>query len=424
MKKPKSKYTKIAITVVISAAILYAIMMVIDNIGLVYDNISSAVSFVLRILSPVLIGLLFAFLLHRPTEFFARVLQKCKFFIKRQRTAIVFGVFITFVLFIALITAFLYLLIPSVIQSISSIGRDLPGYANKVYNWGIELSKTKSVTQFLDYFNIKVTDAASINAFITESWAEITKLLQGLASAMLGFIVNTGRFLYNFVLGLFFTIYMLLYKKQIKNQIKLLSKAIFKSFYYKLAFTYRVANDMFYKFLSGKALCSIGVGIVTFLICAFGGFRYAALIGLILGVTNMIPVFGPFIGAIPAILLAMMTSPIYGLYMFIIIIVIQFVDANIAAPRVLGYALGINGFWVIFSIIIMGALFGIIGMLIAAPLFALIRILLKNWLVKRDKEYEKLEAAAEYNASLIRYYEWTSKKIKNNKNRSKKNAKL
>ncbi|MBT3318161.1 MAG: AI-2E family transporter [Clostridia bacterium] len=424
MKKPVSKHVKIAITVVISAAILYAIMMIINNIGLVYESVSSAVSFIARILTPVIIGFIFAFLLHRPAAIFARLLQKTKLFKTRPRGAGALGVLITFVLLLAFFAAFLYLLIPSIIQSISSLGIDLPKYAQNVYQWGIDMTKTPFVAQVLEFLDVQITDDNSIAALVTNSWGEITSVLQSATAAVFGFIVNTGRFLYNFVLGMVFAIYMLLFKNQIRNQINLISKAVFKKFYYKLAFTYKVADGMFFRFVAGKGLSSLAVGIITFAVCAIAGFKYAALISLIIAVTNMIPTFGPLIGAIPAVLLAMMTSPIYGLYMLIIIIAVQIIEGNILSPRILGDSLGINGFWILFSIIVMGALFGIVGMLIAAPLFGLLRILIKNWLFKRDKSYEKLEPALEYAASLERYHIWTSKKPKNKKNRSKKNAKL
>jgi len=422
MKKPKSKHVKIAFTVVISGAILYAIMTIIDNVGVVYESVSGAVSFIMRVLSPVIIGFIFAFLLHRPSSFFARLLQKIKFFKTRPKGASVLGVFITFVLMLAFFTAFLYLLIPSVIQSISSLGKDLPEYADNVYRWGIDMSKTQAGSQVLDFLGIEITNAESLTALITNSWSEVTTFLQSAAAAIFGFIINTGRLLYNFVLGMVFAVYMLLFKKQISRQLKLIFKAVLKGFYYKLAFAYKVADEMFYKFIAGKGISSIAVGVVTFAACAIGGFKYAALISLIIAVTNMIPTFGPLIGAVPAILLAMMTSPIYGLYMLIIIISVQVIEGNVLVPRILGDSLGINGFWILFSIIIMGSLFGVLGMFIAAPLFGLLRILIKNWLIKRGKAYEKRDPAEEYSASLSRYHEWTTKKIK--KIRRVKNAKL
>jgi predicted PurR-regulated permease PerM len=142
------------------------------------------------------------------------------------------------------------------------------------------------------------------------------------------------------------------------------------------------------------------------------GFRYSALISLIVAVTNMVPTFGPFIGAIPATLLGMMTEPIYGLYILIIIVVLQIIEGNIIGPRVLGASLGINGFWIIFSIIIMGGLFGVIGMLIAAPFFGMLRILIKNWVLRKETDGEKLNNAEQYDASMARYREWVAAKPK------------
>ena len=418
MKRPKSRYVKIAITVVISAAILYAVMSIIDNIGLVWQSISAAGSFIIKILTPVIIGFVVAFLLHRPSDFFARLLQKSKLFSKRRRLSVILGVFITFVLFLAFLTAFLYLLIPSFIDSIKSLSVDVPRYADDVYKWTLETAKTPVISSILDFLGVKIPDSQSVSELIVEYWTELTSLLQSATATAFGFVLDVGRFLYNFVLGMFFTVYMLLYRRHIKEQVKMLGKSVFKGFYYKLSFTYKVADDMFYKFIAGKGICSIAIGIATFIICAIMGFRYVPLISLIVAITNMIPTFGPFIGAIPATLLAVMTSPIYGLYMIIIIISLQIIEGNIIAPRILGSALGLNGFWIIFSIIIMGALFGLIGMLIAAPLFGLIRILLKNWIVKRDKDYEKLPPEEEYAASIQRYRQWTAKKIKSRRTKN------
>ena len=424
MKRPKSRYFKIAVTVVISAVILYAVMSIIDNIGLVYESVSVAFSFIIRVLSPVIIGFIIAFILHRPSDFFSRLLQKAKPFARHKRLSDILGVFIAFVLFLALIAAFLYLLIPSIIETVSSMGKDIPRYADNVYKWTLETANTPTISAILDFLDIKISDAQSVNDLVLKYWTELTLLLQSAAASAFGFVLDAGRFIYNFVLGMFFTVYMLIFKRHIKEQVKTLSKEVFKGFYYKLAFTYKIADDMFYKFIVGKGIASVAIGIASFIACALLGFKYVPLISIIIALTNMIPTFGPFIGAIPAVLLSMMTSPIYGFYILIIIIVLQIIEGNIIAPRILGSSLGLNGFWIIFSIIIMGALFGVVGMLIAAPLFGLIRILIKNWLAKRDKDYDKALPEIEYIKSLERYKQWTAKKIKNKKLKGEQDAKL
>lgn len=410
MKKIQSKHIKIAIVVVVAGAVLYAIMNIIDNIGVVWSSVGAAVRFILGILSPVLIGFVIAFLLARPSAFFTRLVSRLRIFSKQKRVAHTIGVLMAFIVLIGLLVLFFYLMIPGVVESVSGISREMPKYAQSVDAVLSDLSQNPTVVQICDFIGFDVTNASSTNALLSEYWSDIAEFLKGLAGSAFGFIVNTGVFLYNFVLGLFFSIYMLLFKHELKNQLRALSQNMFRKSHYRLMFVIDIMDDMFYRFLVGKGICSLVVGILTFVVCSLLGFKYAPLISLIIAVTNMIPTFGPFIGAVPALLLSLMTAPEYALYMVIIIIGLQLVDGNIIGPRVLGDSMGINGFWIMFSIIIMGALFGVTGMLIAAPLFAVLRILLKNWIYR--KNHEVLEGETEFHASMERFHQWTTKRKK------------
>ncbi len=413
MRKIQSKYIKIAIVVVITGAVLYAIMNIIDNVGLVWNSLGTAIRFILGILAPVIIGFVIAFLLARPSAFFMRLICRIRFFSKHIRPARTIGVLLAFVVLIGLLALFFYLMVPGVVQSVSGITNEMPKYAESVDTVLNDLSKDPTVIQICDFIGFDVTKASSTSALLTEYWSDIAGFLKGLAGSAFGFIVNTGVFLYNFVLGLFFSVYMLLFKDELKSQLRTLSRNVFRKSHYRLMFAIDIMDDMFYRFLVGKGICSLAVGILTFAVCALLGFKYAPLISLIIAVTNMIPTFGPFIGAVPALLLSLMTAPAYALYMVIILIGVQLVDGNIIGPRVLGESMGLNGFWIMFSIIIMGALFGVTGMLIAAPLFAVLRILMKNWIYHRN--HEVLEGEAEFHASMERFHQWTTKKKKTSK---------
>lgn len=420
MRKIQSKHIKIAIVVVIAGAVLYAIMSIIDNIEVVWNSVGVAIRFILGILAPVIIGFVIAFLLARPAAFFTRQINRIRFFSKHQKAAHSIGVLLAFLVLIGLLVLFFYLMVPGVVESVSGITREMPKYAHSVDAVLSDLSQNPTVVKICDFVGFDVTKASSTNALLTEYWSDIAEFLKGLAGSAFGFIVNTGMFLYNFVLGLFFSIYMLLFKHELKNQLRALSKNIFRKSHYRLMFAIDIMDDMFYRFLVGKGICSLAVGILTFAVCTLLGFKYAPLISLIIAVTNMIPTFGPFIGAVPALLLSLMTAPEYALYMIFIIVGVQLVDGNIIGPRVLGDSMGINGFWIMFSIILLGALFGVIGMLIAAPLFAVLRILLKNWIYHRN--HEVLEGEAEFHASMERFHQWTTKKKKEPKTRNTANA--
>ncbi len=415
MRKIQNKHIKLAVIVVIAGAVLYAIMSIIDNIGLVFDSVVVAVRFVTTLLSPVLIGFVIAFLLSRPTDFFARLIGKIKALHKHKKICHAIGVLLSFLIFIGLIVGFFYIVIPGIVDSVSSISKDIPEYTKTVDALLNDLSRNQSMTGVFNFVGIDISKTHSISAIISEFWTEITELLKSLTGEVFGFIVNTGLFLYNFALGLFFSVYMLLFKHELKGQLSTLSQNIFRKSHYKLMFVLEIADDMFFRFLVGKGICSLVVGILTFLVCSIMGFKYSPLIAIIVGVTNMIPTFGPFIGAVPALLLALMTAPVYALYMLIILVAVQVVDGNIVGPRVLGNSMGINGFWIMFSIIIFGALFGVMGMLAAAPVFGILRILLKNWIYHR--KHGTLEGKAEFEAGMVRFREWTSKKKRQSKKR-------
>ncbi len=412
--KIKNTHGKIAIIVVIAGAVLYAIMRIIDNIGLVYTSIGVAVRFILGLLAPVLIGFVIAFLLSRPSDFFERLFLKIKPVKKSLAHAL--GVAVAFLVLIGIIVAFFYLMVPGIIDSVSSISHDIPDYAKSVDAMLLDWSRNPSLARVYEFVGIDPAKTNSISAIIAQFWDDITVFLQNLTGSVLNFLVNTGLFLYNFVLGLFFSVYMLLFKHELKNQLRVLSQNIFRKSHHKLMFVVDITDDMFYRFLVGKGICSIAVGLLTFAVCSILGFKYSPLISLIIAVTNMIPTFGPFIGAIPALLLSLMTAPEYALYMIIIIVGVQVVDGNIVGPRVLGSSMGINGFWIMFSIIVFGALFGVLGMLIAAPVFGVLRILLKNWIYRRN--HGTLEGEAEFEASMQRFKEWTTKKKKSKPQRS------
>ena len=410
MKKIQNKHIRLAVIFVIAGAVLYAIMSIIDNIGLVFDSVAAAVNFILSILAPVLIGFVITFLLSRPSDFFERLIGRFK---PLKKASHVIGVLISFAIFIVLIVAFFYLMVPGIAESVGSISRELPHYAASVDTFLDSLSENQDATNVLGFLGIDIAKTNSISAIISEFWAETTELIQDISSRVFGFLLDTGLFLYNFVLGLFFSVYMLLFKHEIKSQLRTLSQHIFRKSHYRLMFVVDITDDMFFRFLVGKGICSIAVGVVTFVVCVILGFKYSPLISIVIAVTNMIPTFGPFIGAIPALLLSLMTAPVYVLYMLIIIVAMQVIDGNIIGPRVLGNSMGINGFWIMFSIILFGALFGVIGMLVAAPVFGVLRVLIKNWIYHRN--YGMLEGEDELRASLARFREWTSKKSKRSK---------
>ena len=142
-------------------------------------------------------------------------------------------------------------------------------------------------------------------------------------------------------------------------------------------------NDLFGKFLSGKLIDSLIVGIITFFVMSILGIPYTSLISVIIGVTNIIPYFGQYIGIIPSAFLILLVSPVKCIIFLIAIIIIMQIDGNIIGPKILGESIGLGSFWILFSILVFGSLFGLVGMIIAVPVFAIVYRSVKKWSAKQ-----------------------------------------
>ena len=150
-------------------------------------------------------------------------------------------------------------------------------------------------------------------------------------------------------------------------------------------------------FINGKLLDSAIVGLICYIVCAILNMPYALLVSVIVGVTNIIPFFGPFIGAVPSAIIILMVNPMKCLIFIVLIIVLQQVDGNIIGPKILGSSIGINGFWVMFSIILGAGLFGFWGMLLGVPVFVVIYTIINNLIVRKLKSNDLPFDVEEYN---------------------------
>lgn len=390
MKKIKfdSKYLKISLYAAASLCAVILFLVLIYNISDVGRFILSIVKFFYALIKPIMWGFIIAYILYRPTKFFDKNLLKLKKIYIPNKARKVISVIISLLLMLLIIFLIIYFAIPGIVDSISQIIVSIPQYMNDAENIGKHLIGDERFVNLLNYFNIDISSSDKIREIITSWWNGLQLALEKLTGYFINFIVTTGTAVTNVILSIFFAIYMLIDKDKLVNQISNVVKRISVKFYYRTNYLLILMDEMFYTFLTGKALCSLVIIILILVPCIILKIKYAVLIAIIVGITNMIPIFGPIIGSIPAILLAMITSPIYGLWVLIIIIVSQQIEENIIQPKILGDSIGINAFWVIFSIVIFGKFWGIAGMLLAVPIFGVLRILVKDWLRKpADENY-------------------------------------
>ena len=196
--------------------------------------------------------------------------------------------------------------------------------------------------------------------------------------------------MYNWLIGLIVSIYMLAGRDKLIRQLKkLVSACVPKRFLGKVMEVAALTNGTFGKFIIGRIIDSSIILVLCFVCMTIFQMPYALLISVIVGVTNVIPIFGPFIGAIPSAFILLMVDPIKGLWFIVFIIVLQQIDGNIIGPRVVGNSIGLSGIWVMFGVIVGGGQLGVVGMLIGVPVLAVLYTVLGSWVNKRLKKKEE-----------------------------------
>ena len=215
-----------------------------------------------------------------------------------------------------------------------------------------------------------------------DAWIKNTLLpsMQNILSGAAVGVVNVVTWIKNFIIGLIVSVYLLASRKKFGQQGKLILYSLVKPRWADLIMEeVRYADRMFGGFINGKILDSAIIGVLCYIACLIFKFPSALLVSVIIGVTNVIPFFGPFIGAIPATLLILIQNPIKALWFVLFVLVLQQVDGNIIGPKILGNTTGLSSFWVLFAILLFGGLWGFVGMIIGVPLFAVIYDVIKSW---------------------------------------------
>ena len=337
---------------------------------------------VLRVLRPFLYGFVLAYLLlpvyNRLRSLFKKLFCRNKTLVDRamrRRGALAGGlaVVVTMLFFFALVVGFGFLVLPELSRSIVSIVRAAPDTGMRAIAWAEKLLKDNPEIE------ATVTDLIARYVGDVNDWAEehllpyVSEFVNGLSNSIIVTLTETFNFVKNTLIGTIAAIYMLVSKERFAAQGKKLTYSIFpiKTANLFLENT-RFVHRTFSGFISGRLLDSLIIGFFCYIFCAIARMPYAVLISVIIGVTNILPFFGPFIGAIPSALLILTVSPLQCFYFVIFIIVLQQFDGNVLGPRIIGGAVGLSSFWVMFSILFFGGLFGFIGMIVGVPLCALI----------------------------------------------------
>ncbi|HOP12159.1 MAG TPA: AI-2E family transporter [Oscillospiraceae bacterium] len=342
---------------------------------LLLSNITGVGNFfggVLNVLSPFIWAAIFAYILNPAVKFFEdKAFRK----MKRRKAAHILSVIISYIAAIAVLVLLVVLLIPQLADSIMLLINNLEGYFNGLRNTLVSLEAKYA---FLD-FNVDEF-MGSFSEWIKTAVTWISDNIGQIADAS----VKVGSSVFNFFLSLILSIYILLDKQHVRRIVKRVSAAIVKrESWPRFRANARRADRIFTNFLAGNIIDAVIVGVATFLFMVILGLPYPVLLSAIIMVTNFIPTFGPIIGAVPCLLIIVLVNPLDALWFLIWIIVIQTIDGNLLKPLLFGDYTGLRPIWVLISIVLCGRLFGIAGMILGIPLFAVLSEPIENAINRR-----------------------------------------
>ena len=351
--------------------VVFFLMYRVQGIGDVLKKLSET-------LAPFIYGGVVAYLLRPMCNFYEKHLQKL---LPRGmgKSANTLAVALSLISGILIVYALIIMIAPQLYESVLSLWRSLPDKVNQFLVWAQATfgEDEELLHLFSTSYDILYTEL--------ESWAQTTLVpyISNIVSGVGSSVYKVLLFLYNLLIGLIVACYLLASRKKFARQSVLIVRSVLKPKWAEL-FLNEVAfiDRMFGGFIDGKILDSAIMGVLCYIGCSIFNFPNALLISAFVGITNVIPYFGPFIGAIPSILLILIEDPVKAIWFGIFILALQQLDGNIIGPAILGDRTGLSSFWVLFAIILFGELWGIAGMIVCVPLFAVIYDIIKK-LVRR-----------------------------------------
>ena len=320
------------------------------------------------ILKPVLYGLAMAYLLTPIVDFFDRLLRD-RLGVKRAGLMRCLSILVTWLLALGLVYLLFSILIPELVASVSLLFSNLESYYRTIYTWVTQLVEDnpyiseRVLTLVRDYYNELV------------DWVKNTVIpgAQVAIVAVTGGVLSVLVFAKDLLVGIVVSVYILARKETFGLHTRKLLYSLVSAPHYERALrATREADRIFSGFVRGKLLDSLIIGILCFIGMSILKYEYALLISFIVGVTNVIPFFGPMFGAIPSVLLLLMIDPWHALWFAVFIFALQQLDGNVIGPKILGDSTGLPALWVMFAILVGGALWGVAGMFVGVPLFAVI----------------------------------------------------
>ena len=369
MEPDKKRYLQMGVTIFVSLAAVVAFYFIV----LRYEGLKYYLDIISLALQPVIVGIVIAYVICPVAKFLERQFRRGKWL---SRAARPLAVLFTLLFAIGILGLFCALILPQVVESIRSLVVDLPEMLE------VQLARLESyLKEDSDAAEAVMQMITSVETFLMTF---IKENLFAAVSNVAGSVLSVGSAIVNLVVSIVVTVYLLLDRERYLGQCRKLFYAVSRNKRFNRAVmeVLHQTDQIFSGFISGKLLDSLIVGVICFACLTFLKMPYALLVSVIVGVTNIIPMFGPFIGAIPSAFLILLVSPSKCIVFLIFIIILQQLDGNVIGPRILGNSTGLSAFYVTVAMMLFGKLMGFVGMIVGVPLFATL-----YYIVKRLAEY-------------------------------------
>lgn len=398
MKDPRKQryfYGMMAGFGAISLSILFFFLLFrLQGVGKVITELSG-------ILAPFIYGGIMAYLL-RPLCNALEAFFQLRFPKKLKRFANATAVMSSLIIGILVIYALLTMVLPQLYNSLVTLWEVIPGKIDQLIRWANKtFAEDERIIDLLNqlnenYYNDFAKFFQNVTQNLKDLGTQVTNIVTGVGTG----VVRVATFLYNILIGLIVAIYVLHGRKRFGRQATLIVRSLFSEKWANLVLEEVAFVDrMFGGFIDGKIIDSAIIGVLCYVGCAALRIPNAMLVSVLVGVTNIIPFFGPVIGAVPATLLILIESPVKALTFVIFVLVLQQLDGNVIGPKILGNRTGLSGFWVMFCIILFGGMWGIVGMVIAVPLFAVIYDTIRRLVIRGLKKNGHIELWEEYRSA-------------------------
>ncbi|MBR5485704.1 MAG: AI-2E family transporter [Oscillospiraceae bacterium] len=384
-----NKYTTISVYAFLTTSACILFFMTMQE----FYRIADFVGRMVNLMMPFIIGFIFAYILNPVLNFFEKKIFGRIFGNKISRNAVRnLSVLFTMLFFVFFLILFFALVIPQISQSLMTIYLQAP---SALYNLQVFLHDSIREMGIKEEDMLTLTNGSKeiVDAFISNMYEVVSTA----APYLINVTLNITSWVIHFVVGFIVCIYFFFAKEKFMAQIKKVMYALFsKDFVDKAVYLGNNSHQVFSGFISGKILDSCIIGLICYAGLFIIGTPYPLLISIIVGVTNVIPYFGPFIGAIPSALIVLIVDPMECLYFIIFVFILQQFDGNILGPKILGDSTGLSAFWVIFSITIFGGLWGFMGMLVGVPLFSVLYAIFKVFVEIRLENKQMSTDTADY----------------------------